>query len=213
MMLAGCLFLSCDEQTNINEVVDTKITAKEKLGEVLSKARSEFSNDAMLAAIIGRNISEQGEADISNTISISNFIYSVQSDALQENEFYIPVLAAEPVKSPLNLNDLLNLIKDPVSKDIMGIVFSKLASLAIPESAAYSDSPGVISAMLSNNAVSNFRGNNTGSQIDMFLIPSKSLDSTFAASADWIVNFYTSSTSLTMWLNSGTGEIKNLSDL
>jgi hypothetical protein len=47
----------------------------------------------------------------------------------------------------------------------------------------------------------------------MFLVPSKSLDSTFAASADWIVNFYNQSTSLTMWLNSGTGEIKNLNEL
>jgi len=213
VIVVSVLLLSCDTAETINDIIDSKITAKEKLAEVINSARSDFSADAKLAAIFGREISDQGEADISNTNSLSNFIYAVQSDALQANEFYIPVLGAGPVKSPVNLNDLLGLIKDPVSKNIMGVVFSKLAAIAISDDASYNDSPQVMTAMLNNNAVITFRSNNVNSKTDMFLVPSKSLDSTFASSADWIVNFYTSSNSLTMWLNSDTGEIKNLSEL
>jgi hypothetical protein len=59
--------------------------------------------------------------------------------------------------------------------------------------------------MFSINDVSTFRATNSGSKIDMFLIPSKSIDTTsISNTADWIVNFYGDSSSLVLWLHPGT---------
>jgi hypothetical protein len=213
IILLIIVIISCDVEKVINEIADGKITAKEKLIEVMNAAKLDFATDSKLASIIGREISTEGEADILNTNSISTFIYSVQSDSLQENEFYIPVYGTSPVRSPVNLNDLLGLLQDPTAKNIMENVFGNLASLSIAPGVMYDDSPQAISKMLNETAVINFRAENVNSKIDMFLVPSKSLDPSFANSADWIVNFYTQSNSLTMWLNSATGEVKNLSEL
>jgi hypothetical protein len=70
--------------------------------------------------------------------------------------------------------------------------------------------------MLTRSDVSTFRLNNPDTKIDMFLLPSKSIDSTsISSSADWIVNFYGTNTSLVLWLHPGTinGTIKNLNEL
>ncbi len=46
---------------------------------------------------------------------------------------------------------------------------------------------------------------NLGGKIDMFLIPSKSIDTTsISNTADWIVNFYGDTSSLVLWLHPGT---------
>jgi hypothetical protein len=59
--------------------------------------------------------------------------------------------------------------------------------------------------MLARSDVSTFRNNNIDSKIDMFLIPSKSIDtSSISNTADWIVNFYGDTSSLVLWLHPGT---------
>jgi hypothetical protein len=138
----------------------------------------------------------------------------VQSNSLQTNGFYIPVFGSEPIKSPVNFETMLSFIKNSSAKDIMETVFNTLAGAAIDPSANYSDSPEVLNLLLPRNDVSSFRTLNLNSKIDMFLIPGKSIDSTAVVnSADWIVNFYSNNSSLVLWINSESGEIKNLSEL
>lgn len=206
--------ISCDIENIIDDLQDGKITAKEKLVEVMNKAKSDFAQDALLASIYGREVSTSGEIDLLNTDSFNAFVYVVQSNSLQTNGFYIPVFGSEPIKSPVNFETMLSFIKNSSAKDIMETVFSTLAGAAIDPSANYSDSPEVLNLLLPRNDVSSFRTLNLNSKIDMFLIPGKSIDSTAVVnSADWIVNFYSNNSSLVLWINSESGEIKNLSDL
>jgi hypothetical protein len=87
----------------------------------------------------------------------------------------------------------------------LGDVFGRLATLHIEASVNYDDSPAVISKMLARSDVAAFRTNNIDSKIDMFLIPSKSIDTTSVINAaDWIVNFYGDTSSLVLWLHPGT---------
>ncbi len=191
----------CDKDEIINNVIDSKITAKEKLGEVITKARSDFAADAQLAAIYGRDLSTSGEVDLSNTSSLSAFVYVVQSNQMQNNEFYVPVFGAGPVKSPVNFNTMLSFVRDTTAGNILGTVFNRLATVAVDPNAAYDDSPQAISKAL-NAGGSAFMNQNTGSKIDMFLVPGKSIDTTLTVSntADWIVNFYSDNKSLVLWI-------------
>jgi ribosomal protein S4E len=190
-------FFGCDEE----DLIDSKITAKEKLNEVILKAQTDFASDAQLSAIYGREVGTTGEIDLANTSSVSGFVYVVQSDQLQSNEFYIPVFGAGPVKSPINFSTMLSFIKDTTASDVMGSVFNRLATVAIDPNAAYDDSPQAITKALTAGG-SAFLSQNTGSKIDMFLVPDKSIDTTLAVSntADWIVNFYSSASSLVLWI-------------
>jgi hypothetical protein len=87
------LVTCCDEVDNfLNDTEDGKITAKEKLDEVINAARSDFSADAMLAAIYGREVDVNGEIDLLKADSFNAFVYTMQSDVLQTNEFYVLVL-------------------------------------------------------------------------------------------------------------------------
>jgi len=196
VILSFC-FLGCDEE----DLIDSKITAKEKLNEVILKAQTDFAADAQLSAIYGREVGTTGEIDLANTSSVSGFVYVVQSDQLQSNEFYIPVFGAGPVKSPINFSTMLSFIKDTTASDVMASVFNRLATVAIDPNAAYDDSPQAISKALTAGG-SAFLSQNTGSKIDMFLVPGKSIDTTLAVSntADWIVNFYSSASSLVLWI-------------
>ena len=209
------LIISCDEVENLlNDTEDGKITAKEKLDEVTNAARTDFSADAMLAAIYGREVSDEGEIDLLNTVSFNAFVYTMQSDAFQRNEFYVPVFGAGPVKSPINFNTMLSFVKDSTAKNIMGTLFGTLSSISIDPTANYSDSPEVLDTLFKRLDVTVFLTINPTSKIDMFLVPSKSIDSASVVnSADWIVNFYGDSTSLVLWINSSSGEIKNLGEL
>jgi hypothetical protein len=96
---------------------------------------------------------------------------------------------------------MLSFIKDTTASDVMGSVFNRLATVAIDPNAAYDDSPQAISKALTAGG-SAFLSQNTGSKIDMFLVPGKSIDTTLAVSntADWIVNFYSSASSLVLWI-------------
>ncbi len=206
--------VSCDIENIINDLQDGKITAKEKLEDVMTKAKSDFSQDALLASIYGREVSTSGEIDLLNTDSFNAFVYVVQSNSLQSNEFYVPVFGSGPIKSPINFEMMLSFIKDSSAKNIMGTVLGTLAGVAIDPSSNYSDSPEVLNLLLPRGDVNTFRTANPDSKIDMFLVPGKSIDSTSVInSADWIVNFYSNNNSLVLWINSESGEVKNLSDL
>ena len=216
-LLAIIIFvlLSCNVDELLNEIADEKITAKEKIGAVINTAKSNFAADAELAAIYGREVDTEGKVILLNTSTVSAFVYVVQSNSLQSNEFYVPLIGSDPVKSPVNFNTMLSFIKDTTAKNIMGTVFGTLATVSVGASAVYDDSPQVLNLMLSRSDVTNFRITNPESKIDMFLVPSKSLDSTNVNNtADWIVNFYGDTSSLVLWLHPGnsTGDIDLLSD-
>lgn len=197
IVIIAFYFLGCDEE----DFVDTKITAKEKLNEVIIKAQSDFAGDAQLSAIYGREVSTKGEIDLTNTSSVSAFVYVMQSGQLQSNEFYVPVFGAGPVKSPINFSTMLSFIQDTTAGNIMGSVFGRLATVSVDPNATYDDSPQAMSKAL-NAGGSAFMNQNSGSRIDMFLVPGKSIDTTLAVSntADWIVNFYSSGNSLVLWI-------------
>ena len=198
------LLSACNLEDLIEETQDSEITAKQKLSEVLSKARDGFASDAELTAIYGYNVNTNGKIDLLKPDQ-NAFVYVVQSDSDQANEFYIPVFGSSPVKSPINFSNMLSLVKDQTAKDILGTVFSKLATLHIEQAVSYDDSPAIIEKMFQRSDVNDFRANNPLSKIDMLLIPSKSIDTTSVNNAaDWIVNLYGDSTSLVLWLHPGT---------
>jgi hypothetical protein len=215
-LLAFIVFipLSCNVDELVNEIAVEKITAKEKIGAVINTAKSNFASDAKLSAIYGREVDTEGKIDLLNTSSVSAFVYVVQSDSLHLNEFYVPVIGSNPISIESPINTMISFIKNNAARDIMGTVFGTLATVSISASAVYDDSPQVLDQMLSRSDVTSFRSANLESKIDMFLLPGKSLDTSFTNTADWIVNFYGDTSSLVLWLHPGnsTGTIDPLSD-
>lgn len=203
-------FTGCDKTTDPIEPVDNEITAKEKVSDVLQRARTDFATDANLSAIYGLNVSLNGTVDLMKYDNA--FVYVVQSNALKSNEFYVPVLTGFPVKSPINFTTMLSLVKDSTAENILGKVLGRLSTLAIDPNANYNDSPATIDTALVHGG-NIFLTQNSDAKIDMFLLPSKSIDTTLVLnnSADWIVNFYSSSKSLVLWINSNTGLVTKLS--
>jgi len=203
------LLLLCSCSETVNDIVDSTITANQKKDEVLQTAKQDFAADAEIAAIYGRNVNQSGEIDLLSTDNA--FVYVVQSDLMQSNEFYVPVFGAGPIKSPINFDAMLQLVKDTTASNILGTVFSTLATASIDPSANYDDSPLAIQTALLNGG-SAFITQNTNTKIDMLLVPSKSIDSTSVInSADWIINFYSDSNSLVLWINSESGIVTTLS--
>ena len=209
LLLTFC-FVACEKAIDPEVGVNSEITAKQKLDDVLLKARLDFATDARLSAIYGWNVDLSGKIDLLQTDNA--FVYVVQSNTLQRNEFYVPVFAAGPIKSPINFTTMLSFIKDTTAGNFIGKAFNRLATLAIDSAANYNDSPATIETALVNGGNA-FLTQNTGVKIDMFLLPSKSLDTTLALnnSADWIVNFYSSSKSLVLWISGNTGDVEVLS--
>ncbi len=203
-------FVGCEKATDPNGGVDSDITAKEKVNDVLQNARADFATDAKLSAIYGLNVNLLGEVDLLKTDNA--FVYVVQSNSMQSNEFYVPVFAAGPVRSPINFTTMLSFIKDTSAGNILNSVFNRLSTLAIDPAANYRDSPATIDTALVHGG-NIFLTQNTGVKIDMYLLPSKSIDTTLTVnnSADWIVNFYSSSKSLVLWINSNSGAVTKLS--
>ena len=198
------LITACNPEDLISEFGDSIITSKSKVGEVLNTAKSNFARDAKLAAIYGLNVNTKGQVDLLKPTD-NAFVYVVQSDSAQANEFYMPVYKSYPVKSPVNFNTMLTFVKDAQAQNILGSVFGKLAEVNISTSASYDDSPQVIEKILARGDVTTFRSANPGGKIDMFLVPSKSIDTTsITNTADWIVNFYGDTSSLVLWLHPGT---------
>ena len=194
---------ACNPEDLISEFGDSVITAKSKVGEVLNTAKTDFAGDAQLAAIYGFNVNNDGQVDLQKPTE-NAFIYSVQSDTIQSNEFYVPVYKSSPIRSPINFNGMLSFIKNAQAKNVLELVFGKLSTIHIDPLANYGDSPEVLNKMFSRSDVKTFRTANPNAKTDMFLIPSKSIDSTSVSNtADWIVNFYGDSSSLVLWLHPG----------
>ncbi|HRN26648.1 MAG: hypothetical protein IT276_00650 [Ignavibacteriaceae bacterium] len=210
LMFSIIYFIGCEKATDPIDGVNSNITAKEKLNDVLLKARLDFAADAKLSALYGWNVDLNGNVDLLKTDNA--FVYVVQSNQLQSNEFYVPVFAAGPIKSPINFSTMLSFIKDSTAGNILGKVFNRLSTLAIDPNANYKDSPAVIDTALVHGG-NIFIAQNTGVKIDMFLLPSKSIDTTLVLnnSADWIVNFNSNSKSLVLWINSNSGVVTKLS--
>ncbi len=208
-LFAVIVFIACEK---IADPIDETgiITAKEKVNDVLVKARLDFATDAKLSAIYGWNVDLLGKIDLLETDNA--FVYVVQSNNLQSNEFYVPVFAAGPIKSPINFSTMLSFIKDTTAGNILGSVFNRLSTLAIDPNANYKDSPATIDTALVHGG-NIFLSQNVGAKVDMFLLPSKSIDTTLALnnSADWIVNFYSSNKSLVLWINGNSGVVTKLS--
>jgi hypothetical protein len=205
---------ACNLDEILNESENSNISAKSKLSEVINKARNDFAGDAQLSAIYGWNVSTKGEIDLLKPDQ-NAFVYVVQSDSDQANEFYVPVFGSSPVRSLINFTTMLSFVKDQTAKDIMENVFGTLSSVHIESSVSYDDSPAVIKKLISRTDVSSFRNTNSGSKIDMLLIPNKSIDTTSVTnSADWIVNFYGDTASLVLWLHPGTvnGTVTKISE-
>lgn len=200
----------CEKIADPNNGVDSEITAKDNVDDILQKARLDFSSDAKLSAIYGWNVDLYGKIDLLKTDNA--FVYVVQSNNLQRNEFYVPVFAAGPVKSPINFTTMLSFIKDSTAGNILGKVFNRLATLTIDPNANYKDSPATIDTARAHGG-NVFLSQNAGAKLDMFLLPSKSIDTTLTInnSADWIVNFYTNDKSLVLWINSNSGAVTKLS--
>ena len=212
LLISFCFFLSGCVEELINELEDHQITAKERLQEVISEARTDFAIDAELASIYGLNVDTNGEINLQEVDN--GFVYVVQSDFLLENEFYIPVFGSTPVRSPIDFNSILAFVKDTTAKNILDFAFGKLSTLSIDPSLTYDDSPAALSQLLPRSDVTSFRSLNPGSKIDMMLLPSKSIDTlSVVNSADWIVNFYSNQNSLVLWINTERDTVINLSDL
>ena len=210
LLLSAFYFVGCEKVTEPNGGVNSEITAKEKLNDVLQKARLDFATDAKLSAIYGWNVDLLGNVDLLKTNNA--YVYVVQSNQLQNNEFYVPVFAAGPIKSPINFSTMVSFIKDSTAGNILGKVFNRLSTLAIDPNANYADSPATIDTALVHGG-NMFLAQNSGVKIDLFLLPSKSIDTTLTVnnSADWVINFYNDSKSLVLWINSNTGTVTKLS--
>lgn len=203
------VFTACEKITDPVEKTGS-ITAKENVDKILQKAKLDFAVDAQLAAIYGWNVDTSGNINLLE--SDNAFVYVVQSTQLQENEFYIPVYAAGPVKSPINFTSMLSLIKDTTASGILDNVFGRLATVYIDPNAVYKDSPAAIDTALAHGGTS-FITQNPGSKIDMYLVPGKSIDTMLSItnSADWIINFRSDTKSLVLWINSNSGVVTKLS--
>lgn len=203
------IFVSCDDEN----ILQSLFTAKENIGPVLSAAAS-WSSDAKLAGIYGWNISTDGKVNLLKPTE-NAFVYIVQSDSKASNEFYVPVYAAGPVKSPINFSTMLGYVNDATAKTILETIFGNLSSINISSSATFYDSPAVLSTMLARSDVSSFRSSNPGSKIDMFLLPSAAISIPGvignSSYADWIVHFYTDSNSLVLYYNRQFGTIIKIS--
>jgi hypothetical protein len=135
------LFLSgCKTDEIVNELTNSEITAKSEVADVVSTARINFTDDANLTAIYGLNVNNNGKIDLLQPTE-NTFVYVVQSDSDQTNEFYVPVFNSPPVNSPINFTDMLSLVKDDQAKNILGFVFGKLSRIHIDPSVNYDDSP------------------------------------------------------------------------
>jgi hypothetical protein len=152
-----------------------------------------------------------GEIDLLNTNSFNAFVYVVQSNTMQSNEFYIPVFGAGPVRSPVNFNTILSFINDTTAKSIVGSALGTLATVSIDQNVMYDDSPATLVKALQYGGT-DFLNQHSDAKIDMLLLPSKSIDTlSISNSADWIVNFHSSTRSLVLWINTQTDSVITIS--
>ena len=210
LLIISLVLFSCDEDDNpLETVLNSDVTAKESIAQVLEKAREDFASDAQLAGIYGLNVNLDGEVSLLDPTE-SIFVYIVQSDSKQQNKLYIPVYGAGPIESPIDFETMLNLVNDAEAKGKIEEALGTLSGVSITDINRFDDSPTAVTQALGwNGSAGSAFYNNNDARIDLFLMPSKSIDLTegIVNSADWIVNFYSSNESLVLWINSGTGII------
>lgn len=204
IILTAFIFASCNEDNPV-EIIDSTITALEELDDVLGKARSDYSVDAKLAVIYGRNVSREGEVDLLKPTE-SAFIYGVQSDQKSGNEFYIPVYGAGPVKSPLNFTTIIGAVKDTNAKDILGKAFEQLSKVSVEEVIIKTDSKDALNTG-ANNGGNGFISTNSGTKIDMILLPGISIDDQYASiKVVWVIHYFNDSRSLVLLIDATNGK-------
>lgn len=205
------LFSACSEEDNPLNLIDSNITALEELDNVYQSAREDYP-DAELASIYGMNVDASGEIDLQDPTG-NIFVYIVQSDQAQGNEFYVPVFALGPIKSPINFNTMLSVIQDAESKNTLEGIFGALSTVTISSNALYTDSPTAISRARNSSEGQTFLAANSDVRMDMYLIPSKAFTlNGIEDAADWIVSLNSSTNSLVLYVNSQTGVVVKITD-
>lgn len=203
LLILPALSAGCNEDGS--PAIKTNITALESLTSVLSKAIADYSSDSKLISIYGRSVATDGTIDLSKPLS-NIFLYAVQSETKKAVEFYVPVFAAGPVRSPLNLNDLTSIIKDTTAKNTILKGFQYLSGVTIDPKDILRDSPYAVDKAAKSTVGAQHLVQNPNARIDMYLVPSVKIDWTGVSnSADWIVTFSGDPTSLTQLVNSQTG--------
>jgi len=212
LLIVIAAFSSCKDEDNPLEVIDNTVTVKQNAEDVVEEAKDSWASDAKLSAVYGWNVNQSGEVDLLNP-SGNAFVYICQSSSKSSNEFYVPVYAAGPVKSPINFSTIISAVKDTNAANIFGKAFSQLSKLSIAEDAVWVDSPEVLNSANTNGG-SSFTSINPNTRIDMILLPSmKLVDSSLSASTAWIVNYIGSSKSLVLLIDGSNGNfITKISD-
>lgn len=203
---------SCKDEDNPLDVLDSTITAKQNASAVVQEAKESYSSDAKLTAVYGWNVDQNGEIDLLDPSS-NAFVYIMQSSSKSSNEFYVPVYAAGPVKSPINFSTIIGAVKDTTAASVLGKAFAQLSKISISENAQWVDSPEVLRSANSHGG-SAFSSSNPNTRVDMILLPSMQLvDSSYAASTAWIVNYIGASNSLVLLIDgSNANFITKISD-
>ena len=200
--ISALSFFSCSGDDNpIGEILGTTITAKSKIVDVQTSARTNFASDAKISAIYGRNVGKEGKVDLLNIDSLTAFVYVVSSVSKGATEVYFPVPVYGAMKSPIGLDDMLSLINDASARNTLSGMLDKVSSVSFEDAAltASDDSPAAISKALNNSAGASFMSAHPNAKIDVLLVPSLSLYS--GASADWVINLYTDSSSKVIWIH------------
>ncbi len=205
ILLISALFFSCNKD-DVNQIEFKRyITAKDELAKVLEKAKNDFSSDAKLSGVYGRNVNNEGKIDLLDPQN-QMFFYSMQSNEKYSNEFYIPVYAAGPVKSPVQISQITEAVKDENTAAILTEALKGLAKVAIDENLNWIDSPEALRVSNENGGI-NFIGPNQDSKIEMILIPSVNLQNrNIEASTIWIVNYHSENSSLILLIDAVNGK-------
>ncbi|MCF8306389.1 MAG: hypothetical protein K9G57_02850 [Ignavibacteriales bacterium] len=199
---------SCDDEI-INAILGTEITVKDRIDAVLTEARKDFASDAQLSSVVCRNIGSDGVMDLTDFSSVKGFFYIVGSESKRSTEIYIPTVAGGIIKSPLSLSTVTDLVKDANAKGKLESVFGLLTKVKINLSVNFLDSDGVMPRFESNGG-SAFRNSNSGTQVDLFLFPSKAIDiNSINDSVDWLAHYYNGTNSKIFWYNTATGLVKD----
>lgn len=205
-------FYSCTDSLveQVDELLIINITAKDKVEDVLNKAKNDIAQDVKLALIYGRNVNQSGEINLLDFSSTNAFIYGVNSASLSLTEIYMPVYGSSPIKSPISLTSVLELIKDENSRTIIEKAFELISTISIENYGNIPDSDIAVRKGLDAGGA-NFISNNSNVKIDIFIMPSKSIsDDGLENTSDWVIHFYNDSNSVLYWYRTSNNSVIEL---
>ncbi|HEX3073025.1 MAG TPA: hypothetical protein VHP30_05385 [Ignavibacteriales bacterium] len=204
--ISAVFFFSCSDDDNpIGEILGTTITAKSKIADVQTTAKTGFASDAKISAIYGRNVGKNGTVDfLSLDSTVTGFVYIVNSSSKADTKAYIPLPIIGVVESPVSIGTMLSYINDATTKSALDGMLKGVASVSFEDAAltACYDSPAAITKALTKDEVSAFMRAHQDAKIDVLLVPSLSLTS--GSTADWIVHLYAGSLSKVVWIHTET---------